>query len=258
MFAPFSFMGESGVIPTPPSYVTKSIVTDSLMMYVDANESLSYGGSGAVWNDLSTYYTASTAKNLSLDASPTFVAASGGTPAHFDFTDGTDAATYKPGGTLDSVTTQGTNYTVCMFFAYHNSTGNYRTIIRTVNGSSASNFGLIVNTGTNNLGIYDGSFRDFGVDIDTDIPSYTTQFNYQVVTNNGSSTLTSFFLNAASGSAEGTTAHVTGQDGPGVFGNQETGGQPGAKIAAILVYDKVLSTAEIGQNYEALKDDMGL
>lgn len=254
MFAPFSFLGESGVIPTPPpAYVTKSIVTEGLQMYVDANSSFSYGGSGASWLDLSTYYTASTAKNLTLDATPTFVES---TPNYFDFTDGTDAAQYKPGGTLTEITS--TTNTICMFFAYHGSTSNYRTIVRSASGGAAIDF-ILVNTGTNNLGTYTAGFNAFGVNISSDIPSYTTQFNYQVFTTQPgrAGNDTQMFLNAASGSAIGGTENEMG-NGPALFGNQQTGGQPGAKIAAILVYDRVLTTAEIGQNYEALKADMGL
>lgn len=245
MFIPFAFQGPQGA--TPPA----GIVTDQLRLYVNANDTNSYPGSGSTWFDLSGGN-----RDLTLDATPTF---NTGTPNFFDFTDGTDAATYKPGGTLSSVTSQGDEYTVCMFFAYYSPTSNFRTLMRVANGSSAADFWM-VNTGTNNLGIYDTAFRSFGVNVSTDIPSYTTQFNYQVLTmeDGGAGDDTNFYLNAASGSVEGSTNTPLRNDGPAVFGNQETGGQPGAKIAAIIVYDKVLSTTEIGQNYEALKTEMGL
>ena len=249
MFAPFGFMGGAGVTP-PPSL---PIVTDQLRLYVNANDAISYPGSGSTWFDLS-----GGGRDLTLDATPTFVS---GTPNYFDFTDGTDAARYLVGGTRTPVTSQGDTYTVCMFFAYYNSTANFRTLMRDVNTSTNqySDFWM-VNNGTNNLGIYDTAFRSFGVNVSTEIPSYTTQFNYQVLTmeDGAAGDDTNFYLNAASGSALGSSASPLRFDGPGVFGNQETGGQPGAKIAAIIVYDKVLSTAEIGQNYEALKTEMGL
>ena len=247
MFAPFAFMGSGSA--APPAV---TIVTDQLRLYVNANDVTSYPGSGSTWFDLS-----GAGRNLNLDATPTFDGS--GTPKYFDFTDGTDAATYRPGGTLSPVTSQGDTYTICMFMTYYNVSATFRTIVRAISGGGGADF-IMVNTGTNNLGTYDTVFRTLGVNIVTDIPSYDSQFNYQVWTVDDGAVGDDvfFYLNAASGSAEGSNNFPLRNDGPGIFGNQETGGQPGAQIAAILVYDKVLSTAEIGQNYEALKTSMGL
>ena len=246
MFAPFAYMSTPGAAPAP-----SGIVTDQLRLYVNANDVTSYPGSGSTWFDLS-----GAGRDLNVDATPTYVT---GTPNYFDFTDGTDAATYRPGGTLTPVTSQGDTYTICMFMTYYNVSSNFRTIVRDVSGGGGADF-IMVNTGTNNLGTYDTNFKTLGVNIVTDIPSYDSQFNYHVWTVDDGAVGDDvfFYLNAASGSAEGSNNFPLRNDGPGIFGNQETGGQPGAQIAAILVYDKVLSTAEIGQNYEALKTSMGL
>lgn len=226
------------------------IVTTDLRCYVNANDPTSYPGSGATWYDLS-----GNGRDLTLDATPTFEL---GTPNYFNFTDGTDAASYKPGGILDSLTSQGDEYTVMMFMAIHNSSAGYRTFIRDVNGSTANDF-LITNTGTNTMGTYGAGFATLGINVVTDIPSYSTVFNGITMTmdDGGVGDDVKIYLNG-SATPLGSNNTPLRYDGPGVFGNQGTGAQPGAKIAAILVYDRVLSTAEIQQNYNALATQMGL
>lgn len=239
---------------------TSGIPMNGLMVYVNANENASYPGSGTTWYDLGP-----SGKNLTLDATPTFVT---GSPNYFDFTDGTDGATYKPGGTLDSLTTQGDQYTVCLFGAYKGDQGSaaYRTVFRDVNGSTASDYVLVDRDTdvTDGLGTYlDGfdSFQDGGTDITLDIiPNYSSSFNFQVFTQDrgAAGNDVNFYLNDATGSATGSNDAALRYDGPAVFGATELGNNPGMKLSAILVYDRVISGEEMGQIYDALKDQMGL
>ena len=227
-----------------------AIVTDQLRGYYNANNLTSYPGSGSTWFDLS-----GNGRDLTLAASPTYIS---GTPNAIDCTTGTDFIKYAPAGTLTPLTSQGDTYTVMMFMAVKADTGNFRTFIRDINGTSASDF-LIVNNGTNTLGTYDTTFRTLGIDVSTDFPSYSTQYNCITMTMNdgGAGNDVNIYLNG-SGSALGGNDFPLRFDGPGVFGAQETGNQAGAKVAAILVYDKVLSAAEMEQNYNALAAQMGL
>ena len=229
------------------------VVTEDLRCYVNANNITSYPGSGSTWFDIS-------GNSRDLDVGGGTILFVTGSPNYFDFTDSSDpktyAATYRPGDVITSLTSQNT-YTVCMFYAYAVSSG-YRTIIRSVNGSGTLRDFVLVDNGTENLGTFTDTFHGFGIDITTDIPDYDTQFNYQVYTQATGSGIaeTEFFLNN-SGSIGSNNDPMKGQ-GPAVFGNQETGDQPGALISAILVYDRVLTSAEITKNYNALKGEMGL
>lgn len=233
-----------------------AIPVNGLRTYVNANINASYPGSGSTWFDIKSEIgsTDVTDRDLTLDASPTFVT---GTPNYFDFTDGTDAAQYKPGGTLSTLVPAGNVYEVILFAAWHNSTGNYRTIIREASGVSAGDF-FLTDTGTNNLGTYDSGFNSLGVNIVSDLPNYDTQFNYQVFSiDTNDNPAVEYYLNDNS-TALGTIATKNLQSGPAIFGNQETGGQPGANISAILVYDRRLTATERADIYTVLSDEMGL
>ena len=131
---------------------TTNIPRNGLVLYVNANENSSYPGSGSTWYDLSVE-----GNDLTLDASPTFVT---GTPNHFDFTDGTDAARYLVAGTASAVTSQDKQYTVCMFNTWYSSNATYRTLWRTSNPSEypiEAQDSILTNTGTDNLGVYSES-----------------------------------------------------------------------------------------------------
>lgn len=241
---------------------TSGIPYNGLMTYVNANEQASYPGSGSTWYDIGSLGKDLTVPEVS------FTASAGSVPAHFDFTTGSAGAQYAPGGTLDSLTTQGDQYTVCLFGAYKGDQGStaYRTVFRDVNGSTPSDYVLVDrDTGvTDGLGTYLDSFDSFedgSTDVTLDIiPDYSSSFNFQVFTQDrgAAGNDVNFYLNDATGSATGSNDAALRYDGPAIFGATELGNSPGMKLSAILVYDRVLSGDEMGKIYDALKDQMGL
>ena len=79
-----------------------SIVTDSLTLQLDAGNSVSYGGSGVIWTDISGIE-----QNIELVNSPTYTS---GTPAYFTF-NGSDQFGVGNGEVLSS-----TSYTKSVWF----------------------------------------------------------------------------------------------------------------------------------------------
>jgi len=89
-------IGSGGILISSP-YISPPIVTDGLVLYLDAGNSNSYPGSGTTWTDLS-----GNSNNGTLINGPTFDSANGGSI----FTDGTDdwISTSYSGSAADSYT----------------------------------------------------------------------------------------------------------------------------------------------------------
>lgn len=82
--------------------VQRGVIKNGLLLYLDANNIRSYGGSGNTWHDL-----ASPSNNVTLVGSPTFTSS---TPKHFSF-NGSNQHGTSLGETVPS-----TAYTKCVWF----------------------------------------------------------------------------------------------------------------------------------------------
>lgn len=213
-----------------------SIVTDSLVLYLDAANTKSYPGTGTVWSDLSGNGNTGTLVN-----GPTYSSANGGSIVF----DGTN-------DTVNCGNAASLQITVGTISAWINATSDnsgYNGIITKQNA-----WGLFVKD--NILISYDwgnSSDRSTGVTVGNStwkyiVMSFTetigTPSNNAIIYVNGSAVLTTTVKNVNQ-SAQVTT---DGNASQCMSGN----------ISQIAIYNRVLSSTEVTQNFNALRGRFGL
>ena len=255
MFTPFAFIKTEAAAPAA------TYVTSGLQLYVDANNATSYPGTGNTWYDLS-----GNGRDLTINASQ--YTNGGGSFYYMDFTAGlAPAAQYVSGGTILTLPTGSDGkWTMCTNAAWYNSSGTYRNGARCKNPSSNAwqDYIIMTNAGTNDLGAYTdrAGFVDSGFNVN-DLPSYSTQFNYQVWelrSATGGSPYYQYWYQADLTNAAGT---ITNSDtsiltGPSMFGAREDGAFRALKMGYIMCYDRGLTAAEKQQNYDYFKATYGV
>ena len=223
-------------------YGVKPIVTDGLVLYLDAANTKSYPGTGTTWTDLSGYNS-----NGTLTNGPTFNPSNGGSIV-FDGTN--DFVLLKSGAAL---LTQTSNITMEIWF-YKTGTGlNYRLFY---NGNSGANgYGFytgVCSTPTTLLGILFGG-------VACNVVSTTVAINrwYHAVFTNTSGNVNTLYLNGASVStATQTYAAPTTETTIGAATNASNA--YAGRIAIAKLYNRALTATEVLQNYNALKSRFGL
>ena len=225
-------------------------VTDGLIGYWDANNSTSYGGSGTTWTDLS-----STAANLSYQSSISYTAGTRGLPSYFAIDSTADGNAYftvtnsalgevanNTGMTIQAlvyVTTWGTPSVSYIAGNDSNSNGAWRLKAQVLGGSNkfalqpwdvVDNAFNIVDAGGNSNGTW------YFVTATNDWSAGQGEASI----NDGSMTTTATSTSTPNGS------HSTFTVGKAPSLSDLFKG----RISAVMVYDKVLSSAEITQNYE--------
>lgn len=225
------------------AYGNPELVTDGLILYLDAGNANSYPGSGTTWTDISMNGNTGT-----LVSSPTYSSADGG---NFIFS-GTNYAT---AATANSLFNFGTG-DFSMFLWFKSSyKSNYLTIASLDNSSSGNGivfYGVITS----------GYFRSYvaGSSIDGTINICTGNWTNLGVTR--SSGLVTQYINGLSRSTfTRATSLLTNQTlalgsnvstGPGGYG-----GFPGS-MSNVSIYNRALSASEVLQNYNALRGRYGL
>tara|TARA_B110000503_G_C7131231_1_gene406888 strand:+ start:1099 stop:1815 length:717 start_codon:yes stop_codon:yes gene_type:complete len=232
----------------------KSIVTDGLILYLDAANKKSYPGSGTAINDLSSNDVDGVLTN-----GPTFDSGNGGSIV---FDDVDDYINFGNTSTLNfewnephsiEVWLKRSNSGGSYIVGKNESSGNYRGTEFTFSGANAVQY-LLRNTnstgnrlfsitsGTYNDGLwhqfvvtYDGSGNASGIGIYIDTVSDVSIVDSGDITGGTTST-----ANAVIGARNGAANYF------------------GGNIASVKYYNKVLTSAEILQNYNALKDRFGL
>jgi len=210
------------------------VVDTSLQLWLDAAQTSSYSGSGATWTDLSGQSNTGTLTNT-----PTFSTATGG--GSFLFNGTTQTATTASLNLQQNFTLEAwVNQSVLNGFAIFGQ------------GTTAVNQGLhiwyISNTSIR--------FGMFGNDTDFTVSTSTGLWYHMIFTYNHSSPYTkSFYLNAVaqSGTPLQTAAAYAGS---GVFrlgATYSTAGNYGnGYFEGVKMYNRILTAAEITQNYNAL------
>ena len=222
---------QNGYTITPNPYM---LVTNGLLLQLDANNSTSYPGSGTTVYDLTNSY------NHTLIGA-TFTTLNG--IKCFNCTTGTNRVDVN--GTGPTLPTTG--YTYVTWARIISSSTNWRSLLRTTN-----NLPILVQIGTDDLGYYGSGgivFQDSGYNVTSDEGVWV---QYAVVGDNVSQT---FYIN---GSQVGTVAYGAGGDTHFGWGNNQTAGQPFGHVANLYLYNRKLSIAEITQNYNAIKPTYGL
>jgi hypothetical protein len=211
--------------PTPPA---SPIVTSGLVLNLDAGNTASYSG-GNTWTDLS-----GSNNNGTLTGSPTYNAANGG-----------------------KLVFNGSNYVTVS--SLNLSTTNH-TIIAVARYTGASNLRIISSNGVNWLmGWWGGQSNKYYA-------------NGWVSASSGGTAETSWIFYAATGdySADSWTLYrngITIVAGPNNSGSNGPNGlviggdgseNSACEVGVVLVYNRVLTTTEITQNFEALRGRYGL
>ena len=226
------------------------IVTDDLVLCLDAADKNSYRGSGeTTWYDMS-----GNGYNFTVNSSA--YSTSGGIP-FMNFEGSYGIAKRIVGGSLSDVPAF-VNATFIVFSSILNSTANWRTLIRGANFDHQ----VIIESGQNNLGMYDNDSNSFitaNFDI-TNITNAYTKFNFLCWKLSSNSPYYQFQYNNNSTIYSITNVNATFNSGFASIGGYHNGSttitdssQYWGKITSVLYYKRQLSTLEINQNFNALR-----
>jgi hypothetical protein len=212
------------------------IVTQGLVLHLDAADKNSYPGTGTAWNDLS-----GSGNNGTLLNGPTFNPANGGSIVF----DGSNKR-----ATLASPFGQAGFTTVSIW--YNRVEAASSTSWRTLFATSSTNIHHLISQSTIRvLGIWDGSFKSFGYTppIDGKFHNYTVV--YQSATN-ATLYVDGIFVSTISTILNLVTSPI------GSIGNWAGDGYWAGYLNAPMIYNRALSAQEILQNYNATKSRFGL
>jgi hypothetical protein len=206
------------------------IVTTNLAIWIDANNVASYAGTGTAITDLSgnsrTQNLATAAQFITLNGVNTFDCNS----------DSITAASIGP--TLPT-----TGFTYIVWAQMKSSSAGYRTLFRT----NPDDHPLLIQIGTNNLGMWDNNGSNFHP-AGYDVASLTNVWTQWAVT--GDSSGQTFYIN---GQQVGTTTQSSAGNNHWLVGGV-TQSQNFGYLANMLLYTAKLSQTQIQQNYTALRN----
>ena len=211
------------------------IVTDGLVLCLDAANRKSYPGTGTTWTDLSGAGNAATILNQGADNVGTIYSSTNG--GYITFDGGDDRAT----STLPALT----SYTTSAWVRLRNFSGGERQLFQTANG-----IGLSINN---------SQFMFYNGNVNSTIQTVVSNswYNWVVTSTNTPSNSTKMFINNV---ADGNWANW-GNISPGNITLAATNTIQrvlSCDIAIFSIYNRALSAAEISQNYNALKGRYGL
>ncbi len=217
-------------------YIAQSTVTDGLTMWLDAQNSTSYPGSGSTWYDLS-----STGSNITLVNSPTYTSSP---TAYFTFN---SASSQSGTGNTNNVVPS-TAYTKSVWFYLNSYTDN-----NLISSDAGGHF--IFMAGTNK--IYSGH---------TNWPSYTVfpsvtslslnTWYYTALTFNTTDGMV-LYINGVQDSTYTANKSAHGGNGSTNVGRFGAGNFLNGRVAAFYCYNRALTSSEIQQNFNANKARYG-
>jgi len=223
------------------------IVTDGLVLALDAGNPKSYPGSGTVWRDKSGNGNDGTLTN-----GPTFSSDNGGSIV-FD-----GANDYVDCGNTSITNITSSNFTLETVFLSDDVSVYGQTLL-----SKAENggYGLELNVTETSLAVsihINGSYRVVGY------PTSNLQSNtiYHVASTYNNSEIV-LYVNGIFIDSLSVTGNVKATSVPMCIGNNPSGGgggnnELGGKIYTARIYNRALSASEVQQNYNALKGRFGL
>jgi Concanavalin A-like lectin/glucanases superfamily len=228
----------SGVTLTGITVADAYVTTQNLAIWIDANNSSSYSGSGVAITDLS-----GNGRTQNLGSSSQFGTVGG--VKCFDC-----SGTYGIGAVSSGPTLPTTGFTYISWARMIASTANYRTLFRT----SPDDHPLLIAQGTNNLGTWDNNgtnFHSAGYDV-TNLANVWVQW---AVT--GDSSGETFYIN---GQKVGSTVASSSGNNHNIIGNVGlySASQPFGYVANTFLYTTKLTPTQIGQHYGALRTRFGV
>ena len=212
-----------------------SIVTNGLVLCLDAGNRKSYPGTGTTWTDLSGAGNAATILNQGADNAGTIYSSTNGGYITFDGND--DRAT----STLPALT----SYTTSAWVRLRNFSGGERQLFQTANGIG--------------LSVLSNRFMFYNGNVNSTIQTVVSNswYNWVMTTTNTPSNSTKMFINNV---ADGNWANY----GAITAGNITLAATNAIQrvlscdIAIFSIYNRALTATEIAQNYNALKGRYGL
>ena len=207
------------------------IISNGLVLLLDANNSLSYPGSGNTWYDLSPYR-----RNAVLYNSPTFQNTSGNSLVFNGIDEYAEVSDW-------SKLTGNSNFTISTVVKFQNSTNQMYFSYGTGTSSSAVQ-----------LGIGSSSFGFFANNNQTSLEySYLMSDSWNHITFSHNGSISKLYVNGAFVKPKITSYNVGSSNlyiGKSGFASSFSD----AKVASIAVYNRTLTDAEIVQNYNNIKN----
>jgi len=227
-----------GVKLTGVQVVDGSISTQNLAIWIDANNTSSYPGTGTTITDLS-----GNGRTQTLVGASQYTVLSG--IKCFDCAYGIGAASIGP--TLPT-----TGFTYIAWARMISSSANYRTLFR----CSPNDHPLLIQIGTDNLGMWDNTTNIF-YPCGFSVNSLANTWVQWAVTGDGSGQI--FYINGQN--VGSVTAQTSAGNNHNITGNVASGlgsSQPFGYIANMFLYTRKLPLEQIQQNYGALKSVFGV
>jgi hypothetical protein len=226
-------------VTTQPSH-SAAIVTDGLILHLDAGDSTSYPGSGATWYDIS-----GNAKHATLINSPVYSSANGGI---LTFT--AASSQYAEGPYVGSSLSQ---WSMCVWAKVNANIALYASFFSDIYTSQINYTFHGAGSGTQmQAGYYNGSWRLTSAYS----PSIGSWYNF-VVTFDGT-TLRMIVNNTIVATATPGGASSAGGSGYRVARRWDVGTYIDADIPIAMLYNRVLTADEITTNYNSRKSRYGL
>jgi len=235
-------------------------VASGAILFLDANDAASYGGSGTTWYDLSGNGYNATFASAGGGSNPSFTTA--GSLKYFQFTGiNPSGPHYTGGGYMTLSNNLDTSYVTIQCWFNNNTSAPYVMILggKTANSSVYQGYQLYLNGST--IGKADARITTGGGTANTDISysySYNTWYNF-ALTYNGSNMYT--YLNGVQVASSSKTGTInTGR--PFTIGAQYLDGSTPSEflngaIGSMVVYNRALTSAEISKNYSSQADLYG-
>lgn len=229
------------------SVSSATLVSSGLKLNLDASSSSSYPGTGTTWTDLSGNGYNFTLQNAS--------AYNSSGVKYMDF-NGSYGAAIIASGTDIPVTG---DVTAIVWTRIKNSTAEWRTLFRSQ--TTGGNHGVIIESGSNRLGMYNGGFYDSTFTVNN-LPGYgTTTWAMMTWRFNASTTpYYNFSYNDTPSTLRGSNSSSASAFAQGIYviGSYQGGSQYWGDIAQVLLYNRVLTDTEVLQNFNATRSRFGL
>jgi hypothetical protein len=233
------------------------IVRNGLVLALDAGDPASYSGTGTTWNDVSGNGNTFTLNNAGAynSAGPKYMDFNGSFGASYLSTQGNISLSNPP--------------TYMTWTRVLNSTGNWRTLTRSIGGGA--NHHVIILASGNTLGSYNNTglnsplgFNDSGYQI-TSIPGYgTSKWVCMYWRWSNSNPYYQMSYNDTPGTIQAsisTTGAVYSGTSFGSLGCYDANGSPSqfwGDISSFYVWNRTLSDAELLQSFQATRSRYGL
>jgi hypothetical protein len=240
-------------------YASGKIVTDGLVLALDASDKNSYPGSGTVWSDISGYPNTITNNNVSFAGTAPLI-----------YCDYSGSSAYTNVGPNLNNTLATSSFTIEMWISRNTSSvalGDRESLFANASNAAGWRFGLGINGG---LYYLVGGTNGAGYDERTLGSNYVKldgTWNHVAMVYDRQAQLGSYAMYAyTNGAYQGTfalssavTSSFVGSVGIGDPGiSQYCCSSYKGKVAKLAVYNRALSSPEVLQNYNAQKSRFGL